>query len=212
MSDADPTPIRLMIADDHYFVRMGLADSLRDEPDFDVIGEAESGGQAIVMYRDLQPDVLILDLMLGDMRGDEVLAELKNVTDGPVFCVMLSVNEGEEDIHRCVREGAKAYLSKTAPREDLIRAVRTVSQGEEYFLPAIRAKLSQREQRSDLTPRELQTLRCLVAGLSNREIAKELQISEATAKLHVGNLLQKLDVMDRTQAVTAAIERGWVHL
>ena len=212
MSDAENQPIRLLIADDHYFVRMGLADSLRDEMDFEVIGEAESGQQAIDMYRDLQPDVLILDLMLGDMRGDEVLAALRGVTEGPILCVMLSVNEGEEDIYRCVREGAKAYLSKTAPRDDLIRAVRSVASGSDFFSPAIRAKLSQREQRPNLTPRELQTLRCLVSGLSNREIAKELSISEATAKLHVGNVLQKLDVMDRTQAVTAAIERGWVHL
>ncbi len=208
----EPTePLRLLLVDDHFFVRMGLADSLRDEGSIEVVGQATSGGQAIEMFVELRPDVMILDLLLPDMRGTEVLTELSR-RDESFRCLMLSVNESEEDIFRCVEAGASAYLPKSTDRSELIRAIQTVAGGGSYFPADVERKLQLRRDRSNLTPRELQALEFLVGGFSNKEIASAMKISQATVKLHIGHLFQKLEVMDRTQAVTAAIQRGIVHL
>ncbi len=204
--------IRVLLVDDHFFVRMGLADSLSDEPTIEVIGQANSGREAIIQYVRLLPDVMVLDLRLGDMDGDEVLSSLTGQGVTSIRCVMLSINEGEEDIHRCVQAGASAYLPKSTERSELIVAIKAVAAGEKYYPHRIAHKLSMRDHRASLTPRELETLECLVSGLSNKEIAAELNISAATVKLHLGHLFQKMEVVDRTQAVTAAIHRGIIHL
>lgn len=204
-------PLRILIVDDHFFVRMGLSDALSDEPDIEFIAQAASGEEAIEQFRACRPDVVILDLLLPDMEGSEVLRRLSDEPHPSRF-IILSVNESEEDIFRCVEAGAAAYLPKSIERQELLHAIRQVAGGREYFPQGVAEKLDQRRQRSHLTAREMETLTLLVRGLSNKQIAATLRISQATVKLHVGHIFEKLGVSDRTQAVTAAIARGIVRL
>ena len=204
-------PLSVLLVDDHFFVRIGLADSLQDEASIRVVGQAVTGHDAIKQFVELQPDVMLLDLMLPDLRGDEVLNRLSKM--GHSFrCVVLSANDREEDIHRCVLAGATSYLCKSIERSELILAIEKVADGGEYFPDDILAKIKSRSNRPSLTPREMETLEHLAAGLSNKRIAAEMGISEATVKLHITHVFEKLGVMDRTQAVTIAIEHGLVHL
>ncbi len=210
-NDGSVNPISVLLVDDHFFVRLGLTDSLRDELGIDVIGQAASGQEAIEQFMELQPDVMLLDLRLPDMRGDEVLSELSH--RGQSFrCVILSANDSEEDIYRCTQAGATSYLSKSVERSDLIAAIGEVAQGGTYFPPEMLRKLRLRSERADLTPRELQTLEHLAGGMSNKEIAVEMAISQATVKVHITHVFEKLHVSDRTQAVAAAIQRGMIQL
>ncbi len=209
--DSNQSPIRVLLVDDHFFVRMGLADSLGDEPSVDIVGKAASGSEAMDLFQEHRPDLVLLDFILPDSLGLDVLRQI-NATGIPCNVIMLTVNESEEDIYRCVESGAKGYLPKSIEREELIKAMHEVSAGKTYFPVEVQAKLDLRRERSSLTPREMETLQHLVGGLSNKEIASRMKISQATVKLHVSHIFEKLDVLDRTQAVTAAIQRGIVHL
>lgn len=203
--------IRLLLVDDHFVVRMGLASSLNLEPDMQVVGECGSGEEAIALYRRHQPDVVMMDGRLPGLSGAEATAAIRR--EFPLARIlMLSVRDGEEDIFRAVQTGVVAYLHKAAPREDILAAIRAVAAGQACFPPAIAQKLTARQGRATLTDRELEVLRLIVEGRANKEIADVLGLAEVTIKLHVGNLLAKLGVQDRTQAATAAIHRGIVHL
>lgn len=204
-------PIRLLLVDDHYMVRIGLASSLSDEPDLKVVGQAENGADALTQFLQLQPDVTLLDLQLPDGDGSTVIRAIRQ-HHPKARLIILSVNETEEDIHRAVAAGAAGYLPKSIASEEMLTAIRAVHQGEKYFPTQIAARLAERESRSELTTREQEVLQLLVRGRSNKEIASDLEIAPRTVKLHVGHILQKLEVMDRTQAVTAALQRGLVRL
>ena len=203
--------IRILVVDDHFVVRMGLVSSLNLEPDMVVEAEASTGQQALVFFRQHHPDIVLMDLKLPDMSGVEttnaICQEFPNAS-----IIMLSTHDGEEDIYRSLQAGARSYLLKTAAREELLHTIRAVHLGERCISPAIGARLAERMTHTELTSRELEVLKLIAAGKSNKEIGSTLQIAEVTVKLHVGHILTKLKVSDRTQAATTALRRGILHL
>lgn len=203
--------IRLLLADDHFVVRMGLASSLRLEADFEIVAEAGSGEEAIALYHEHRPDVVVLDWRLPDMTGVDVTSAVR-AFDPTARILILSAFSGEEDVFRAVQAGAESYLLKSARRAEIVQAIRTLSQGGQHFPPKISAILAARLRREDLTARERSVLGEIVKGSSNKEIGTLLEISESAVKLHVTHLLQKLRAKDRTHAATIAIQRGIVHL
>jgi two-component system NarL family response regulator len=203
--------IRILVVDDHFVVRMGLAGSINLEPDMVVEAEASNGLQAIEQFRQHRPDIVLMDLKLPGMGGIEATAAIcKEFPDAAI--VMLSTHDGEEDIYRSLQAGARTYLLKTAAREDLMQTIRAVHSGERAISPAIGARLAERMTRTELTAREMDVLKLIAKGRSNKEIGSALGIAEVTVKLHVGHILTKLKVNDRTQATTTALQRGILHL
>ncbi|HEY2343684.1 MAG TPA: response regulator transcription factor [Chthoniobacteraceae bacterium] len=203
--------IRLLLADDHFVVRMGLAASLRLEPDFEVVAEAATAEEAIAFYKQHRPDVAVLDWRLPDLTGVEVTATIRQF-DPKARILILSAFSGEEDVFRVVQAGAESYLLKNARRAEIVQAIRTLHAGGQYFPPEISAIFAARLRREELTAREKSVLVEIVKGSSNKEIGSLLEITESAVKLHVTHLLQKLQAKDRTHAATIAIQRGIVHL
>jgi len=203
--------IRLLLVDDHFLVRLGLTGSFSLEPDMIVVAECGNGQEAIDLYRAYRPDVVVMDARLPCLDGIQATAAICDEFS-KARIVMLSVGVGEDEIYRAVQAGASAYVPKSIQREELLQAVRAVHAGQRYFTAVVAERLAARVQRSELSGREMDVLRLLVRGASNKEIGAELSISEVTVKQHVGNLLAKLQVNDRTQAVTTAIQRGLVHI
>jgi two-component system NarL family response regulator len=203
--------IRIMVVDDHYVVRMGLVGSINIEPDIIVEVEASNGQQAIANFRRHHPDIVLMDLKLPDMTGVEATSIIcREFPEASI--IMLSTHDGEEDIYQSLQAGARTYLLKTAAREELIHTIRAVHAGERCISPAIGARLAERITHTELTLRELDVLKLIAAGKSNKEIGSALQIAEVTVKLHVGHILAKLKASDRTQAATTALRRGILHL
>lgn len=206
-----PAPIRLLIADDHPVVREGLAAMLNRRADMTVVGEASSGREALALYRREQPDVTLMDLRMPELGGVEAIATLRAEFPNARF-IVLTTYDGDEDIARALKAGAQAYLLKDTPRDELLDAIRAVHAGGKRIAPEMAAKLADRLTTPELTDRELEVLKLIVAGQSNKEIGASLAITKGTVKVHVNNLLGKLGVSDRTQAVTEALRRGIVHL
>ena len=203
--------IRIMVVDDHFVVRMGLVGSINIEPDMIVEVEASNGEQAIANFRQFRPDIVLMDLKLPDMTGVEATRTICGEFPDAAI-VMLSTHDGEEDIYQSLQAGARTYLLKTAAREELIYTIRAAYAGERCVSPAIGTRLAERLTHAELTSRELDVLKLIVTGKSNKEIGSALQIAEVTVKLHVGHILTKLKVSDRTQAATTALRRGILHL
>ena len=202
--------IRILIVDDHFMVRLGLAEAINHEPDMVVIGQARNAAQARELFRKHKPDLVTMDYSLPGTDGVEATRQIR--ADSPeARIIMVSVFEGEEPIWRAVQAGVRGYLLKASESEELLKSIRTVHEGGTAFPGAIEAKITARRGREELTPRELALLRLIVEGRSNKEIAAAVFLSEATVKLHITHILEKLDVHDRTQATTAAIQRGFVH-
>ncbi len=204
-------PIRVLIVEDHNVVRQGLAALLKVVDGLEVVGEAADGVEAIGQFRKHQPDITLVDLRLPRMSGVDVIHQIRTETPQARF-IVLTTYDGDEDIYRALKAGAKAYLLKGMTSEDLIATIRTVHEGKSHIPPAIAEKLAERMGAEELTPREFDVLEQIVRGKSNKEIASELDVSEATVKTHINSLLGKLGVTDRTQATTAAIQRGIVPL
>lgn len=204
-------PIRLLIADDHPVVREGLAAMLNRRADLSVVGEASNGREAVELYRREKPDVTLMDLRMPEMGGVEAIATLRAEFPHARF-IVLTTYDGDEDIARALKAGAQAYLLKDTPRDELLDAIRAVHAGRKRIAPEMAAKLADRLTTPELTEREMEVLKLIVAGQSNKEIGAALTITEGTVKVHVNNLLGKLGVSDRTQAVTEALRRGLVHL
>jgi two-component system NarL family response regulator len=205
------TKIQVMVVDDHFVVRMGLSGSINLEPDMKVVTEASTGEQAVTLYRQHQPDIVLMDLKLPGISGVEATRAIcKEFPTASV--IMLSTHDGEEDIYRSLQAGARTYLLKTAVRNELIDTIRTVHGGGRCISPTIGARLAERMSHQELTAREIDVLALIVRGRSNKEIASDLSIAEVTVKLHVGHILAKLGVNDRTQATTTALQRGIIHL
>jgi two-component system NarL family response regulator len=203
-------PIQILLVDDHFIVRMGLAASLNEESDLHVIGEASTVAEAREAFAKATPHIGIIDMRLPDGNGDELVRSI--TTDHPsVRCLMLSVNQGENDIQQAVKAGAVGYLTKSVERAELLEAIRTIAAGGTYFPAAIRREMERAEARPDLSPREHEVLLLVVDGLLNKEIASQLGLAEITVKQHVSAVLRKLGVQDRTQAAIAAVERGLVR-
>jgi Response regulator containing a CheY-like receiver domain and an HTH DNA-binding domain len=202
--------IRILIADDHFIVRMGLTALVNMEPDMEVIGEAANGAQAVDIFGKLNPDLVLMDLRMPVKDGIQATAEIRNKF--PVARIlMLTTYDGDEDIHKALQAGAQGYVLKNSTAEALIPALRAVAAGQ-WIPKDIASRLVSRKSFEELTPRELQVLHQLAKGLANKEIADTLNISEHTVKDHLKSILGKLRVADRTEAVTTAIQRGIIHL
>jgi DNA-binding NarL/FixJ family response regulator len=201
--------IRVLIVEDHNVVRQGLVALINLADGIQVVGEAADGVEAIAQFRKHQPDVTMIDLRLPKMGGVDVIQRVRSESPNARF-VVLTTYDGDEDIYRALKSGAKAYLLKGMTSEELITTIREVAVGKSHIPAAIAERLAERMGTEDLTPREADVLEQIVHGKSNKEIATELDISEATVKTHINSLLSKLGVTDRTQAATAAIRRGLV--
>jgi len=197
--------IRILIVDDHFIVRIGLQTSLSMSPEMSVVKEASTAAQAIEMYRQERPDVVLMDVRLPDRSGVEATGALCREFPGAKV-IMISTYDSEVDIHRAFQAGARGYLLKNVLSEEIFNAIRTVHNGGKYIPPHIARALA--EHSLDLTERELEVLRLMAKGLSNREIGQILGFTENTTKFHVKNILTKLEVSDRTEAASAAFQRG----
>ena len=203
--------LRIMLVDDHYLVRVGLASIIALESDMAVCGEAATGEQAIALFRSQRPNVTLMDLRLPGISGSEATHAIR--AEFPeARIIVLSVYAGDEEIYTALQSGAMAYLVKSVQREELVLAIRKAALGQRHIPPEVAARLAERLPRSQLSVRELDVLRLLVGGKRNREIATALDITEGTVKLHVSSILGKLGVADRTEAVTVALHRGIVQL
>jgi DNA-binding NarL/FixJ family response regulator len=200
-----------MAVDDHPLIRSGLRAVIASEPDMEMVGEAANGEEAIELYREERPDVVLMDLRMPVMDGlTATLAILREFPDAKI--VALTTYEGDADIHRALSAGARGYLLKDMMRSQLLQVIRTVQSGQRAIPAAIAARLAEYTPRIELTPRELEVLQLMAKGFSNPEIASTLGRTESTMKVHVSNILQKLQTTDRTEAVTVAIQRGILHL
>ncbi|MEG4453403.1 response regulator transcription factor [Microcoleus sp. N9_A1] len=203
--------IRVLIADDHAIMRQGLAALLEQEPDLTVVAKASNGQEALTMFRQYQPDVTLMDVRMPQMDGVEAITALCTEFEAARI-VVFTAYDGDEDIYRGLRAGAKSYLLKNTEPDELFLAIRTVVSGKKYIPSAVGAKLADRLSGPELSDRELEVIRLIVAGKSNSEISKVLHISESTVKFHINNILSKMGVSDRTQAAIAALKRGIVSL
>ncbi len=206
--------IRIVIADDHPVVRAGLQDMLSSQPDFEIVGEASNGVEAVALVNEVRPDVVLMDLRMTLLDGaaatEEILAR-----QAQTAVLILTSYESNADILRAVKAGAMGYLLKDAQREELFTAVRTVAQGKAVFAPTVATRLLHQVRkpgREALSAREREVLMLVARGASNKEIARAIHLSEATVKSHLLHLFAKLGVSDRTAAVTVALERGLLHL
>lgn len=205
------SPARILIVDDHAMVRLALAEAIDQHVDLELVGEAENGEKAIQLYRELQPDVVTMDYQLPDRCGDEVIGSI--IAEFPsARILLLSIFETEESIYRATEAGALGCVSKAAEIDEMIAALCTVARGEPYFSGGLAEKLAERRAREGLSPRELEVLQHLVSGHSNKEIAGALNMAPSTVKHHLERIFSKLAVKDRTQAATAAVQRGIVRL
>jgi DNA-binding NarL/FixJ family response regulator len=202
--------IRVMIVDDHELVRAGVAAILASDPGIAVVAEAVSGADAVRLYRQHRPDVTLLDLTMPGMDGIATLRAIREEFPGSRF-IMLTVHLGDEDIHRALEAGAQGYLLKTASGAELTATIRAVHAGLRHVSREAASRIEEYPVGAHLTAREVEVLRLMARGFSNNEIATELHVSATTAKWFVKNILQKLDVNDRTAAVTTALERGILH-
>jgi DNA-binding NarL/FixJ family response regulator len=207
----DPAAIRVMIVDDHSVVRFGLAAIISLQPDMVVVGEAGSGEEACSICASQPVDVVLMDLRLPGMSGAEAILTIRGTQPNLRFLV-LTTYEGDEDIHKALEAGAKAYLVKGMSHEEVTNAIRKVHSGLRFIPESVAKKLAERPPRSELSSRELEVLKLIAKGLSNKEIGTALGITEATVKWHVNIILGRLDVADRTEAVVAALQRGIIHL
>ena len=206
--------IRIVIADDHPVVRAGLQEMLRSQPDFEIVGEASNGVEAVTLASQVQPDVVLMDLRMTLLDGAAATEEIC-AQHAKTAVLVLTSYESNADILRAIEAGAMGYLLKDAQNEELFTAVRTVAQGKAVFAPTVATRLLhqvRKPSREALSARELEVLMLVAGGASNKVIARALHLSEATVKTHLLHLFAKLAVSDRTAAVTAALERGLLHL
>ncbi|MDB6068158.1 MAG: Two component transcriptional regulator, LuxR family [Pedosphaera sp.] len=203
--------IRILVADDHYVVRMGLIALVNTEPDMEVVAEAADGAQALELFAKCHPDLALMDLRMPVKTGIEATIEIR--TKFATACIlMLTAFDGDDDIHRALQAGAQGYVLKSSSGEKLIPALRAVIAGQRWIPKDVASRLASRNTFEELTPREVQVLNQLAEGLANKEIADVLKITENTVKDHLKSILAKLRVADRTEAVTAALLRGIIHL
>ena len=203
--------IRIVVIDDQAVVRQGFVSLINTVSDMQVVAEGTNGQQAVELFREHKPDVMLIDLRMPVLSGVEAISTIRR--EFPTArIIVLTTYDGDEDIYRSLQAGAQGYLLKDVFFEDLEEAIRKVHSGSRRIPAEVAERLAERMSGSDLTGRELEVLQQIVAGKSNKEIGAHLSISEATVKSHINNILSKLGVSDRTQAATTALQRGIVHL
>jgi DNA-binding NarL/FixJ family response regulator len=203
--------IRILVADDHYIVRMGLIALVNTEPDMEVVAEAADGAQALELFAKHAPELALMDLRMPIKSGIQATIEIRNKFSDACI-LMLTAFDGDEDIHKALQAGAQGYVLKSSSGEKLLPALRAVAAGQRWIPKDVANRLASRNSFEQLTPREVQVLNELAKGLANKEIADVLNITEYTAKDHLKSILGKLHVADRTEAVTAGLQRGIIHL
>jgi len=209
---SDTTPrIRVLCVDDHRVVLDGLALLIGRQPDMEVVASAATGEQAVALFRQHQPDVTLMDLQLPTMTGLEAIRAIRREYPG-ARVVVLTMYQGDEDIYRALEAGAATYLLKDALSDELVRVVREVHAGGRPIPPNVTAQLAARKTHPPLTPREVDVVELISKGMRNKEIAVALGITEETAKVHVKNILAKLNVHDRAAVITVALRRGMIHV
>lgn len=203
--------IRVLVADDHPVVRTGLAAVIAQEQDLLLVAEAENGERAVALFREHQPDVALMDLRMPLMDGVQAIRRITSEFPGARILAMTTY-EGDADIRRAFDAGAQGYLLKDMLLTEVITAIRAVQRGERVIPTAVAVRLAEFPERSDLTEREVEVLRLVARGLSNKEVAKAIGRMDETVKIHLKNIFTKLNVADRTEAVTVALTRGLIHL
>jgi DNA-binding NarL/FixJ family response regulator len=203
--------IRILCVDDHPIVREGLTSIVAMQADMEIVGAAESGADALKIFRETSPDITLIDLRLRDTTGFDLIRNILAVSPSARTIVLTSF-EGDADIERALAAGAKGYVVKGMVREELLSAIRAVHAGKRHVPSAVAAKLVDHLGSEKLTQRELDVLKEIARGKRNKEIGAELSIAEDTVKMHVKSILMKLGVNDRTEAVTIALRRGIIHL
>jgi DNA-binding NarL/FixJ family response regulator len=207
----DQTRIRVLSVDDHPLLREGIATLINNQPDMCIVGEASSGREALERFRELHPDITLMDVRLPDMSGiDAMIAIRKEFSESRV--IMLTTSEGDVEIQRALEGGAKGYMLKSMPPKDLVEAIRQVHAGKKRIPPSIAAHLAEHYSDEALTAREIEVLQQIAGGNRNRDIAEKLFISEETVKVHIKHIMDKLGASDRTQAVAIGVRRGIIHL
>lgn len=202
--------IEIMVVENHHMVRQGLVALINNVPGMRVVAEASDGAQAIEMFQKHLPDITLMDLRLPGMSGVAAITRIRSLfTQARI--IVLTTYDGDEDIYRALEAGARGYLLKGMSGDELMDAIQAVHSGKSRIPVVVAVRLAERMAGSSLTERELDVLREIVSGKSNKEIGRELTISEATVKTHINSILGKLGVTDRTQAVTTALQRGIVH-
>lgn len=203
--------IRLLVVDDHPVVRTGLVEMLRADSRLQVIAQAASGEEAIAEFSALRPDVVLMDLRMPDMGGVEAIERIREL-DPDARVLIVTALDGEDDIFRGLRAGAKGYILKDAPPPEVINAVLMTMQGRRYLAQSVAAKLADHLDSNQLSEREVEILQWIATGLSNKGIARKAGITEGTVKFHVNNILSKLQCASRTEAVSVALKRGLIRL
>jgi two-component system NarL family response regulator len=204
-------PIRILLIDDHPMVRVGLAATIGLEPDMEVIASAADGGEGLELFRHHQPDITLMDLKMPAMSGVETICAIRKEFPSAKI-IVLSTYQGDQDIYRALEAGAVTYLLKDMLGDSMMKVIRDVVDGRRPIPSEVAQRLTDRMLQPTLTAREIEVLRLVARGLRNKEIAVDLRISEETAQGHVKNILSKLSVHDRTEAVAVGIRRGFVHL
>ena len=203
--------IRVLLADDHYMARIGITTPINHSDDMMIVAEARNGLQALEMFDELEPDVAILDYAMPDITGVEAAKRI--ISKHPhARLLMLSMYDGEEDIHRAASAGVRGYLTKSVERDELLGAIRAIHRGELYFPAELEAKLRARAKREPLTQREIEIIQMILRGLANKQIAEAIGYSESLVKRHVSRIMEKLGARDRSHAAALALERGTVRL
>ena len=211
--------IRILIVDDHPVVREGISAMLQHKPDFKIVGEASNGREAIEKARKLEPDVVLMDLRMPEIDGVEAITRIKAEKPDIKFIILTTYSD-DEYIFKGIAAGARAYLLKDAPREELFKAIRAVSRGESLIQPVVASKVLDKlaelskktTSTEDLSEREIEVLKLMAKGASNKDIADQLSITQSTVKTHITSIFQKLDVTTRTEAVMTALKKGIIQL
>jgi DNA-binding NarL/FixJ family response regulator len=206
-----PDQIRVLLADDHPILGQGLALLLECEANITVIGQACNGREAVDLFRQHQPDVMLMDLRMPEMNGVEAILAIR-AEFSQARIIVLTTYDGDENIYRAMRAGAKGYLMKGTQLKELVNAIQMVYHNQGYVPPLVGAKLAERMNAPELSNRELEVLRLMVQGKNNPQISADLNIAESTVRFHINHILSKLGVSDRTQAVIMAVKRGIVNL
>src|SRR5258706_11267326 len=203
--------IKVLCVDNHPLVRKGIASILANEPDMLLVGEAGNGREAVELFRQHRPDVTLMDLRMPEMDGIEATQAIRReVPDARI--IALTSYDGDQDIYRALEAGVRGYLLKEMVHTDVLRAIRTVQSGKRLMPAEVAERLSEYFPQMALTPREVEVLGFVAKGMANKEIAHQLGTASGTIKMHIQNILAKLDASDRTHAVTIALERGILHL